>query len=263
MYTRILSIRAERVGQVRLYKVRAVVLKSVNIQEADQLLTLFSLEKGKMRVIAYGACKPTSRKRGAVQPFCHSQFLLRRGNGLDTVSQCELLEMFPELRCRLDKLSYAAYLTELVDSMTAEEEPGEAIFKLLVETLRVLGNGDGELLARAFEIKLLTILGYQPCLESCVLCRGPIKGSRVVFNAGAGGVVCATCAGKEGNGLLCCRGTVDFLKLLLRWDPGRLGQLQAGMAIRRELKEVLRSHLEYHLDRRIKSPRFLELLEHV
>ncbi|RKO66250.1 DNA repair protein RecO [Desulfofundulus salinus] len=248
---------------MKLYKVRAVVLKSVNVQEADQLLTLFSREKGKIRVIAYGACKPNSRKRGAVQPFSHSQFLLRRGNGLDAVSQCELLEMFPELRCRLDKLGYAVYLAELVDGVTAEEEPSEAVFELLLGALRALGGADGELLVRALEIKLLAILGYRPCLESCVLCQGPIKGNEVVFHAGAGGVLCATCAERNEGGLLCRRGTVELLRLLLRWDPGKLNQLQVGKIARRELKEVLRRHMEYHLDRRMKSTRFLELLEHV
>lgn len=248
---------------MKLYKVRAVVLKSVNIQEADQLLTLFSREKGKIRVMAYGACKPTSRKRGAVQPFSHSQFLLRRGNGLDAVSQCELLEMFPELRCRLDKLGYAVYLAELVDGMTAEEEPSEAVFGLLLGTLRALGSGDGELLVRAFEIKLLSILGYRPCLERCVLCQGPISAGEVVFHAGAGGVLCASCAERDEDGLPCRRGTVELLRLLLRWDPGKLNQLQVGKIARRELKEVLHRHMEYHLDRRMKSTRFLELLEHV
>ncbi len=248
---------------MKLYKVRAVVLKSMNIQEADQLLTLFSRERGKIRVVAYGACKPTSRKRGAVQPFAHSDFLLRRGSGLDTVSQCELVEMFPELRYRLDKLGYAMYLAELVDSMTAEEEPSGAIFGLLLGTLRNLGNGDSELLMRAFEIKLLTVLGYRPCLEKCVLCEGPLRASEVIFHAGAGGVLCGTCAERYEGGLLCHRGTVELLKLLLRWEIGRLDQLQVGKAARKELREVLRRHMEYHLDRRMKSTRFLELLEHV
>ncbi|MBE3585557.1 DNA repair protein RecO [Desulfofundulus thermocisternus] len=248
---------------MKFYKVSAVVLKSVSIREADQLLTLFTREKGKIRVMAYGSCKLTSRKRGAVQPFSHSRFLIRRGSGLDTVSQGELVEMFPQLRCRLDKLGCAVYLTAMVDDLTAEEEPGEEIFNLLLKTLRSLVSGDGELLIRAFEVKLLSILGYRPCLERCVLCHVPVDGSRVVFHAGAGGILCPSCAGKETDGLTCSRGTVELLKLFLRWEPGRLNQLKAGQLVRRELKEVLHRHLEYHLGQRMKSMRFLELLGHV
>lgn len=249
-------------GKMKLYKVRAVILKAKNIQEADQLLTLFSRERGKIRVVAYGACKPTSRKRGAVQPFSYSHFLLCRGNTLDSVSQCELLEMFPELRGRLDKLGYALYLMELVDSMTFEGESSEALFRLILGTLRLLGQGDHQLVARAFEIKLLTILGYRPCLENCVVCGGPLTGGKVIFHAAAGGVLCDACAHRQPGGLPCNRGTVELLKLLLRWDPARLGQLRLDASARIELRQILHRHMEYHLERQMKSTRFLKLIEH-
>lgn len=248
---------------MKLYKVQAVVLKSVNIRDADMLLTLFTMEKGKIKVMAYGACKPTSRKRGAVQPFSHSRFLLRRGNGPDTVSQCELIEMFPELRCRLDKIGYATYLSELVDGMTAQGEPAEAVFALLLEGLRRLGDADHRLLARAFEIKLLSMLGYRPCLEHCVQCGAPLGAGPLTFHPGAGGVLCAGCAREGSGGLSCNRGTIELLKLLLRWPLARLGQLRPGLRERQEMREILRRHMEYHLERQMKSTRFLALLEDV
>ncbi|OAT85799.1 DNA repair protein RecO [Desulfotomaculum copahuensis] len=244
---------------MRLYKVSALVLKAVNIREADLILTLFSRERGKIRVLAYGACKPGSRKRGAVQPFSCANFLLCRGRDLDTVSQADLQEMFPALRERLDLLGYASYLAELVDAFTAEGEAAPAVFELLQQSFGLLGHIQTALLTRAFEIKLLTLLGYRPCLESCVSCGGAL-GGEPVYHAGAGGMLCPRCAALQHGGLRCRRGTVATLRLLLRWDLRRLNRLRPDDAIRREMRQILRRHMEYHLERRMKSLQFLRLI---
>lgn len=244
---------------MKFYKVRAIVLKAINVREADLILTLFSREKGKLRVIAYGACKPGSRKRGGVQPFSHAHFLLCRGRDLDTVSQADLQEMFSGLRERLDLLGYASYLAELVDSLTAEGEAAPAVFELLLQALRLLGRIEAAILTRACEIKLLTLLGYRPCLETCASCGGPLSGEPY-FYAGAGGMLCPSCAAVHHGGLRCHRGTVETLRLLLRWDLSRLDRLRPDDAIKREMRLILRRHMEYHLERRMKSVQFLHLI---
>lgn len=248
---------------MKLYKLRAIVLKAINTREANQLLTLFSLERGKVRALAYGVTKPASRKRGAVQPFTYSFFLLRRGSELDTITQCETLEAFPELRLRLDKLACAFYLAELLDGATAEGEPNVPLFWLFLETLRALKEVDGQVLCRAFEAKMLAMLGWQPCLEKCVVCGGKVVGKKVTFHVASGGILCPSCAGRVEGGFECYRGTVEWLKTLLRWETAKLGQLQIDPAAKRELKDLLHQYMGHHLERVARSLKFLEMAEHV
>lgn len=244
---------------MKLYKVNAIVLKANNFREADLMLTIYSRERGKLRVVAYGACKPASRKRGAVQPFTCAHFLLCRGRDLDTVSQADVLELFPVLRERLDLLGHAVYLGELVDAVTAEGQAAPAVFDLLLQALGLLEHLEPFLLDRAFEIKLLTLTGYRPCLERCVVCGAALP-ETACFHAPAGGMLCPSCAAAHPGGMRCRRGTVETLRLLLRWDLSRLERLRPDAAVRREMKEILRRHMEYHLDRRMKSTAFLCLI---
>lgn len=242
------------------YKVEAVVLKSVPVREADFVLTLYGRETGKIRAMAHGIGKPSSRKRGALQPFCHSRLMLRRGRELDTVSQCEGLEMFVLLREDLNRLGYAVYLCELVDRLTPEGEPNAGIFLLLLTALRqmVREGTDLELLAWAFEIKLAFLLGYRPQLRNCASCGSPLSDSVVGFSARQGGVICTACR-LQGTGIVeCIRGVVEIMDLLLRWELTKLNRLRVSEGEREQLRAALQGYLQYFGETRFRSLSFLE-----
>lgn len=245
---------------MNLYKVEAMVLRAWDCGNGDKLLVLFSREFGKIKVMAHGAAKPASRKRGAVQPFTRTNFLIRRGRELDTVSQCEGLETFSFLRSDLAKIGYASHLAELVDAMAPEGEANAPLYSLLLLTMRLMAGGDPELLARAFEIRSAGLLGYQPVLEACAQCRQPANG-RLFFSPGLGGVVCEGCRSASAETLLpCSRGAVETMKTLQRWHPERLPQLKVDRATRNQIKTLMYNYLSYHLERELKSAAFLERL---
>src|SRR5665647_1950461 len=155
---------------MKLYKADAVVLRSIECGNGDKLLVLFSREHGKIKVMAHGVAKPSSRKRGFVQLFTYTRFLLHRGRELDSVSQCEGIEMFSYIRDNLEQISYASYLAELVEALIPEGEQNEPLFLLLLETLRLMEEGEAEMLTRSFEIKAAGLMGYRPVLEECAQC---------------------------------------------------------------------------------------------
>lgn len=241
---------------MKLYKVIAVVLRARECGDGDKLLTLYSREYGKIKVMAHGVSKPSSRKRGAVQPFTFTKFLLYRGRELDSVSQCEGVEMFSFLREDLEKISYASYLAELVDALTPEGEPNEALFLLLLETLRLMAEGDAEILARGFEIKAAGFTGYRPVLETCANCQGTVEG-QLFFSPGTGGVLCGSCGPAVPEALPCNRGVVEIMRILLSWHPARLRQLKVDRPARNQLKKLLHQYLKYYLERDLKSAVFL------
>lgn len=243
------------------YLVDAIILKSVRSREADRLITLYTRQLGKKRVIAHGVEKPASRKRGAVQPFGCSRLLLRRGRDLDSVSQGEGIEIFPALRQSLEGLARASYLAELVDSFTPDEDPNPRVFDLLLETFRMLGGKYDSVAARAFEIKLVSLLGYRPGLEACVLCGLPVEGERVHFLPEQGGIVCAECLPGPGRAMEITRGALENLKALLRWETGRIYQIKIDFSAAKEIKKAMRGFIDHHLERGIKSRKFEDLVD--
>ena len=245
---------------MRLYKVLAVVLNSRAMRDAHRILTLFSHEQGKIQVVAHGVTKPTSRKRGAVQPFAVTEFMLRKGRDLDSVSQCEGIEFFPGLWADLDKLLYAGHMAELVDALTVEGDPNEVLFDRMIKTFRELNKtADPELVSRWFELQLMALLGYAPYLNGCIDCGGDLKGSVVRFSAQAGGLICAGCAvGKEYT--TCNKGAVALMQTLLHWEVDKIDRLRAAQSSRVQICSAMRAYLQWHMEKRARSLQFMDKL---
>ncbi|MFQ5342424.1 MAG: DNA repair protein RecO, partial [Anaerolineae bacterium] len=120
----------------RLYRTPAIVLKRQDFGEADRILTLFTPAHGKLRVIAKGVRKTTSRKSGHVELFTYSNLLIAKGRNLDIVTQAEMIRPFRGLRQELPRISYAYYIAELVEKFTKEDDENRPLFDLLLATLQ-------------------------------------------------------------------------------------------------------------------------------
>lgn len=244
-----------------LYKTEAIVLRSRDLGEADKVLTLYSRQSGKFQAVARGARRPRNRLVGASQAFTHCHLLLFSGRAMDTISQCEIREPFSLLREDLERMAYAAYAVELLEEMVGEKDANEPLFFLLLSLLHLLQDGgDRELLIRAFELRLLSLLGYRPRLERCVHCGGlPIPG-RTRFSPVLGGLLCPACQEEDGYSLSLSPGTLKTMQALLSVDLRELWTIGLSLPGRQELSRALREYINCRLDRPLKSLRFLELL---
>src|SRR5881628_1264153 len=86
-----------------LYKSEAVIIKRSNLGEADKILTIFTPNFGKLRVVAKGVRKVTSRLAGHVELFTRSQMLLAKGRNLDIVTQSETMDAFRPMHDRSEE----------------------------------------------------------------------------------------------------------------------------------------------------------------
>ncbi len=246
---------------MNLFTEEALVLKSVSMRDADRVLTLYSRVRGKFKAVAHGVDKPSSRKRGSVQPFTFGKFQIRRGRELDSVEQCEGMEYFKGLRQSLEGLAFASYMAELVDVFTAEGEVTPGIFELIMESYGRLGGGRDSIIVRSFELKLLCLAGYRPHLESCVSCGREASTGRAALVPALGGLTCPDCAAGHTSRYSLNRDTVEVLKLIMKWPPDRLARVKIGDGTEKEMKNALRGFIQYHLESRLKSIRFLDWLE--
>jgi DNA repair protein RecO (recombination protein O) len=238
----------------RIYRTEAIVLRRTDFGEADRLLTAFTPDRGKLRIIAKGARKPTSRKSGHVELFSHSQFLVAVGRELDIITQAETLEPFVPLREDLMRTTYAYYLAELADAFTAERDENRPLFELLKDALGWLCTaGDLPLLARYYELHLLGLAGYQPQLFVCGSCKEQLMPEANYLSAADGSVFCRKC-GYDRVGTM--ELSVNALKVLRflqtrEWETCRLLRLSSASHI--EVERAMNHYITYHLERRLKS----------
>jgi DNA repair protein RecO (recombination protein O) len=146
-----------------LYNIEAINIKSKNAGEADKIITLFSKGRGKIRAVAKGGRRPTSKFGGRLEIFSHNYFQLAAARNLDIISQCETIESFYKLRENREKLNAGFYIVKLIDIITEDRQRNDELFDLLLNALHALqASVDANMLSRAFEVKLCEIEGFLP-----------------------------------------------------------------------------------------------------
>jgi DNA repair protein RecO (recombination protein O) len=181
----------------RTYGTEAVVLRSLRFSEADRILHLYTLERGRVGAIAKGVRKTKSRFGARLEPLSHVELMLHEGSGeLQTVTGADLVR--PHRAAREDgyRLQVGLIGAEAMLRLFVEPESNRRAFTALTRFLDALDEARAprggarpalDSLALAFQLKLLWLSGYLPHLTSCVECGA----DRLVgFSPRAGGAVC-------------------------------------------------------------------------
>lgn len=234
----------------RTTKTEAVVLRSIRFGEADCILHLYTVEKGRVGAIAKGVRKTSSRFGGRLEPFSHVELLLHEGRGeLQTVRGADLVRSHDRSRADGYRLAVGHVGLEAMLRLFVEQERNPSAFHALTRFLDLLDEVEATLPAQpaldplvlSFQLKLLWLSGYLPHLTSCAGCGEdrPLVG----FSAQAGGGVCAECG--QGAVALSPAGFEGIRGLLERPLAESRAALLAAEASRQCLR-VIESSYEFH-----------------
>jgi DNA repair protein RecO (recombination protein O) len=238
----------------RTFRSEAIILRRTDFGEADRLLTLYSLEFGKMKAIAKGARKPQSRKTGHVEPLMRTRFLFAKGRDLSLITQAEMLEAYPGLRADLLRASYGSYAMELLDRFTVEDDKNEDVYRLAAEGLSWFELADDlQLTARFYELRLLTLVGYRPQLFQCVSCDEDVIEQDQFFSPELGGLLCPKCQTRDRMARRVTAVSVKVLRYLQTRDWDTIKVLQLKPLLHGELESLMHHYLTFILERNLKS----------
>jgi DNA repair protein RecO (recombination protein O) len=247
----------------RLFNVDAIILRRSDFDEADRVLTVFTAERGKLRLLAKGARKTTSRKSGHIELFTHATLQVAEGRTWGIVSQAETVESFRALREDLDKISQAYYLAELVDKFSEENDPSFPLFELAVLTLARLNDSPPattSMAMRFFDLHLLRLTGYQPQLHFCIACNKPLEAEDSYFHPGEGGVFCPNCGATRPGTQRLSLGALKVLRFLQTRSWEEAARLHLTPATQHEVEKTLLDYITHILERKLKSVDFLRKL---
>lgn len=230
---------------MKLLKTRALVLRSRPLGERDRLLSLLTRERGKLSAVAPGARKIKSKLAAGVDYFTCGSFLLYQGKSLFTVSQLEIESIFSRISENIKDYAYGMYFAELVERLLEEGDSYPDIFDLLFHCWGHLHEkkADRDVLARYFELRMLSILGYHPHFQDCLYCGdrlGPF-----FWNYSSGGVFCGKCRPGEGLVFPFSRGTHALASSLLNLAPGKITNIRAADLQKKELQDFTWHFLQY------------------
>jgi DNA repair protein RecO (recombination protein O) len=236
----------------RTYKTEAVVLRSFRLGEADRVLHLYTLARGRVGAVAKGVRRTKSRFGARLEPLSHGELILHQGSGeLQTVTAVELLRPHHASREEPYRLGIGLIGLEAMLRLFTEQEANERAFGALTRFLDLLDELPVRTpalpaldpLALSFQLKLLWLSGYLPHLGSCAECGGgaPFAG----YSPKAGGAVCRSCAAAGGALALSERGLAG-IDALLRTPLADAGVAGLDERAARDALAVVTASYEYH-----------------
>jgi DNA repair protein RecO (recombination protein O) len=246
----------------RSYRVEGITLKETPFSERDRLLILYTAQRGKLRVLAKGVRRTTSRLSAQVSVFARSNLFLVHGRSIDLVTQGQIIERYALLQTDLWRLSQAFYCGELVDRFTEEDVPNPALYEALCLVLQRLANPllDPAACVRAFEIDVLSATGYRPQLFRCVACQAVIEPQTNGFSYADGGVLCPACAARSTTSIPISLEALRILRNLQTRAPEIIGRVHVSQETLEQAEHILIGYIQYLLDMRIRSVGFVDVL---
>lgn len=246
-------------GRARVYSTEAIALKRMDFGEADRIITMLTPHHGKVRLLAKGVRKSTSRQAGHLELFAHAHVLVARGRELDITTQAATVDAFREIRDDLVRSSQAFHLAELVDAFLQDRDEHLAVFWLLRDSLAALARGEmpPDLVARWFEVQLLGQVGFRPQLSMCLSCERPIVPDENRYSVALGGALCPVCGEREPSGHAISVETLKLLRFLQRADSVAAIAVRVPQAVVDDAERLLRQQIEFVLERRLRAAEFV------
>lgn len=147
----------------RLYTTEGIILKRRSSGETDRVLTVFTKQYGKLRIIARGARKVSSKRGPHIEVFSRVTLTLHKGSGMDSLSEVSPIASYDVIRKDLARVGAAYYLCELIDGLLADNQVQEDVYSLLCDAFTALSTVKKEridVLRGRFAAALLRTLGF-------------------------------------------------------------------------------------------------------
>ena len=175
--------------------------------------------------MAKGVRRITSRRGGNVELLNKVKIQVFQGKGMDLLTEAESLKTFSKIKNDLMISTYSSHIAELADRLLPEEQPNPQAYNLLVIVLNLLENNPRQIFIRAFEVKLLTVLGFWSLDQV-----GEVRGVR------------------------------EILEKLQKGSWEEIAQIEVTQVQSEELERILRSYLEKVLESPLRSVKIIQKL---
>jgi len=205
------------------YRTQGFILKQDNLKEADQLFIIYTKDFGKLKILGRAIRKIKAKLRGNSQLFSLLELEFIQGKSYKTLTDAIVINKFSEIHKDLEKLKITYQIGEVLDNLIKGEEADENIWKLLSETFDRLNDLPFiiyhlPLIYYYFFWNLVSVLGYHPQLNNCVLCGKKLEPQKLSFIPEQGGIICSNCLKDKKEVIDISPETIKVLRLILNKD---------------------------------------------
>ncbi|MBO5660486.1 MAG: DNA repair protein RecO [Bacteroidaceae bacterium] len=240
---------------------KALILRVVDYNDKDCLLTVLTPEHGKLTVKARGLRRKNSPIIAPCQLLALGEFTLFEYRGQYTINEAHAIELFQGLRRDLGKLSLGTYFAQVAEVLSQEDIPNPELLSLTLNCLYALDKLDkSEILVKAvFELRVASIGGYAPDLFGCHICGSQTP---VLFDISGGALLCEKCR-NTGSGIRMpvTAAILEAMRYIVYTDGKKLFSFQIGSESLAQLSGITEAYLTTQLERGFSTLDFYKSLQ--
>lgn len=242
-------------------KTKGLIIKEVNTGEADKIVTIFSRNKGRISALAKGARRPRSKLVAGTQFLSYGDYVLFSGRDIYSINSCEVVEPFYEIRNDIIRLTYAVHFIDIVTDVIQENQPASKVLQLLLNSLYMLSKTEREpeLIARIFELRFLSIIGYAPFVSACIIC-GKVDFNAISFSFRKCGFICSNdiCKTDDSFAHELSPGAAKAINYIVHCGADELFSFRLSEQVREELGKITKRYLRERLEKDYNKLDFLK-----
>lgn len=233
-------------------KVNGIVIAENNMGDFDKMLTILTPNLGKIGCSAKGSRRPKSQLLSGTQFLCFGEYMLFKGSETYTMNSCETIELFYNIRTDLDKLTYASYITKIINDVTTENQNSFNTLKLFLNTLYMISETDKDLdfITSVFKLRILKILGFAPNVSGCTECK--CRENLKYFSIRDNGFKCKACSKQDTSCLEMSDATRNAIIYIMKADPKKIFSFELAENCRKELELISGVYLNDKLEKEYK-----------
>lgn len=230
------------------YRTQGFIFKKADRGEADQLLTIYTKDFGKLDILGRAIRKIKSKLRSGADLFYFSEIEFIQGKAYKTLTDAILIDKFSNIRNNLERLKILNQITEDADNLIGIQGKDEKIWGLITEIFNKLNSAaltlkDYSLIYYYFIWNLLSILGYQIDLYNCAICQKKLFPQKLYFNISEGGIIDFNCFQKIKKGKEIMPEAIKIARILLRNDWQILERLKIDESYKKSLEAVSEDYI--------------------
>lgn len=241
---------------MKLVKTKGIVIAENNSADFDKMLTILTPNLGKIECMAKGARRPKSTLISGAQFLCFADYMLYKTGDKYLMNSCEIVDMFYDIRIDLDKLNIATHITKIINDVTTENQNNYKILQLFLNTLYVINKTDKDIdfVLAIFKIRLLSILGFRPFIDSCKICNE--KENLAYFSFKDNCFKCEICGKQDKGAVQISETTKDAITYIIMAEAKKIYSFNIPKESIKELKIISDIYLNEKLEKEYKLEKF-------
>ena len=241
---------------------QSIILKKSAFSENNEIVSLYTRDVGKLRVIARAIKSPKSKLAFGLQSLFYSDIEFAQTKKSPIITGVRVLNPFKRIRESIDAVTHALYATELILKCTPDEEPNVPLFDyylLFLEHLDVVLGTNHSGCTGFFVLHVLSIIGYGINITKCALCGNELsENSEIYFSNRSTGFIGPECAGRIADAKPLAPGLFAYLKTYASESFANQDSAAMDSDLGQKLFAFADSYLTHILERELKSGQLLK-----